>query len=77
MGKRLDQCGQERDDFKRREIESKVVFERNGTKFTIKESDPYLPIKEKQDKHFPAIAQLDYNNWLVAINEISPSGTQY
>jgi len=72
MGKRLDQCGQERDDFeqKLRQIESKVVFERNGTKFTIKESDPYLPIKEKQDKHFPSIDKLDYNNWLVAFNEI-------
>ena len=55
----------------------KGVFERNGTKFTIKESDPYLPIKEKQDKHFPAIDQLDYNNWLVAINEISSGRTEY
>jgi len=48
----------------------KGVFERNGTKFTIKESDPYFPIKGEQNKHFPAIDQLDYNNWLVAINEI-------
>ncbi len=55
---------------------AKGVFERNGTKFTIKESDPYVPIKEKQDKHFPAIGQLDYNNWLVAINEI-PGRVEY
>ena len=72
MGKRLDQCGQERDDFeqKLRQIESKVVLERNGTRFTIKESEPYLPIKGKQNRHFPAIDKLDYNNWLVAVNEI-------
>jgi len=49
---------------------AKDVFERNGTKFTIKESEPYLPIKEEQDRHFPAIDKLDYNNWLVAVNEI-------
>jgi hypothetical protein len=55
---------------------AKGVFERNGTKFTIKESDPCGgAIKSKQDKHFPAIDQLDYNNWLVAVNEIL--NTQY
>jgi len=78
MGKRLDQCGQERDDFKLREIESKVVFERNGTKFTIKESVPCGGvIKKKQDKHFPSIDKLDYNNWLVAVNQIFSFGIQY
>jgi hypothetical protein len=43
----------------------------------IKDSAPYMPIKEKQDKHFPAIDQLDYNNWLVAINEISSDSVEY
>jgi hypothetical protein len=33
-------------------------------------SDPYEPIKGKQDIHFPTIDKLDYNNYLVAINEI-------
>jgi len=42
----------------------------------IKDSAPYMPIKGKQDKHFPKIDQLDYNNWLVAVNEL-PSSSQY
>ncbi len=55
----------------------KVFFKLNGTNFTIKESDPCGgAIKAKQDKHFPAIGQLDYNNWLVAVNEI-PGDIQY
>jgi hypothetical protein len=55
----------------------KGIFERNGTKFTIKESDPCGgAIKKKQNKHFPAIDQLDYNNWLVAVNEI-PTRVEY
>ena len=29
-----------------------------------------MPIKYKQDRHFPIIEKLDYNNYLVAINEI-------
>ena len=34
-------------------------------------SDPYEPIDDrKQDKHFPTIDKLDYENYLVAINEI-------
>ena len=58
-------------------LDIKGIFERNGTKFTIKESDPCGgSIKEKQDKHFPPIGQLDYNNWLVAINEI-PGRVEY
>ncbi len=47
----------------------KCVFERQGVKFTIKESDPYLPIKGKQDRYFPA-GKLDYNNYLLAVNEL-------
>ena len=45
----------------------KGVFERQGTRFTIKESEPYLPIKGKQDRHFPAIDKLDYNNHLATV----------
>ena len=33
-------------------------------------SDPYMPINEKQDRHFPTIDKLDYRNYLVAINEV-------
>ena len=33
-------------------------------------SEPFLPIQCQQDRHFPAIDKLDYNNHLVAINEI-------
>ncbi len=29
-----------------------------------------MPIKDKQDRHFPAIEKLDYQNYLVAVNEI-------
>ena len=32
---------------------------------------PYLPLEgRKQDRHFPAIDKLDYENYLVALNEI-------
>ena len=31
---------------------------------------------EKQDRHFPAIDKLDYNNYLVAVNEL-PGTVQY
>ncbi len=55
---------------------AKGIITRQGIKFMIKDSDPYLPIKGKQDKHFPPIDQLDYNNWLVAINYI-PSNFEY
>ena len=45
--------------------------------FTWRYSDPYMPIQgHQQDKHFPAIDNLDYNNYLVAINE-KPGYTQY
>ncbi len=32
-------------------------------------SDPYLPIKRQQDRHFPTLEKLNYNNYLVAIIE--------
>ncbi len=32
-------------------------------------SDPYEPIQGQQDRHFPAIDKLSYNNYLVAVNE--------
>jgi hypothetical protein len=41
---------------------TKVVFERQGIKFTIRESSPYAPIKDRQDRHFPAIEKLNFNN---------------
>ena len=34
-----------------------------------KYSDPYMPLQDQQDRHFPAIDKLDYENYLVAINE--------
>ena len=33
-------------------------------------AEPYVPIKWQQNRHFPAVDKLDYNNYLVAINEI-------
>ena len=30
-------------------------------------SEPFLPIKGQQDRHFPAIDNLDYENYFVAI----------
>ena len=41
-----------------------------GIKFMIKYSDPYVPLQDrKQDRHFPAIDKLSYNNNLVSIEE--------
>ena len=35
-------------------------------------SDPYAPIRIiGQDRHFPAIEKLDFDNYLVAVNEIA------
>ncbi len=31
-------------------------------------SDPTGPIKNRQERHFPAIEKLSYDNYLVAIN---------
>ena len=36
-------------------------------------SEPYVPIMSQQDRHFPAIDKLDYENYLFAINEIHNS----
>ena len=33
-------------------------------------SDPYKPIDEQQDRHFPAIEKLDYNNYLVNVKTL-------
>ena len=34
-------------------------------------SDPYIPLEgQKQDRHFPAIEKLSYDNYIVAVNEI-------
>ncbi len=33
-------------------------------------SQPYLPIQRQQNRHFPSIEKLDYNNYLVAVNEL-------
>jgi len=38
--------------------------------FSWKYSDPYEPLNgRQQDRHFPANDKLDYDNYLVAINE--------
>ena len=40
-------------------------------------SEPYMPIRPgKQNRHFPAIEKLNYNNELVALNEI-PEDVEY
>ncbi len=36
-----------------------------------KYSELYAPINDQQDRHFPKIDKLDYENYLVAINEIT------
>ncbi len=37
--------------------------------FIFRYSDPCAPIRKKQDRHFPAIDKLDYDNYLVAVNK--------
>ena len=37
---------------------------------------PYMPIQGQQDRHFPAADKLDYDNYLVAINE-TPNDVGY
>ena len=44
--------------------------------FKYRLSDPDLPIISQQDRHFPAIEKLDYDNYLVALNEL-PRDAQY
>jgi hypothetical protein len=34
-----------------------------------KETEPYMPIEGKQDRHLPAIDKLDYNNYIVSLLE--------
>ncbi len=38
--------------------------------FTWRYSEACMPILQKQEIHFPAIDKLDFNNYLVALNEI-------
>ena len=41
-------------------------------------SEPCAPIEYEQERHFPAIEQLSYDNYLVAVNELSPfRGVKY
>jgi hypothetical protein len=39
-------------------------------KFTYRLADPYLPVEKEQDRHFPAIDKLNYDNYLISINQI-------
>ena len=48
----------------------RCILEYQFPKSMFRYSDPYMPIQKQQDRHFPAIEKLDYNNCLVAINEI-------
>ena len=34
-------------------------------------SDPYMPLQGTQDRHFPAIENLDYDNYIVALDQCS------
>ena len=44
-----------------------------ANKFAYRLSDPYEPIEEEQDRHFPAIEQLSYDKYLVAVNKLFPA----
>jgi hypothetical protein len=46
---------------------AKHVVQVQAKKFAYRLSYPYCPLKEKQDRHFPAIDKLNYNNYLVAV----------
>ena len=37
--------------------------------FCYRYSSPCKPIKSQQDRHFPAIEKLDFNNFVVAVSE--------
>ncbi len=41
--------------------------------FIFRYSEPYLPLWGVQDRHFPAIEKLDYNNYLVTVNKLHRS----
>ncbi len=38
--------------------------------FSYRYSDPTSPIEEEQDRHFPSITKLSYDNYLVAVNQL-------
>jgi hypothetical protein len=40
-------------------------------------SSPYVPISEAQDRHFPAIDKLDYNNYMVGIEDSKDDYSEY
>ncbi len=37
--------------------------------FSFRYSEPYALIEKKQDRHFPVIKKLNYNNYLAAVSE--------
>ena len=37
--------------------------------FTYRLADPDMPLEGTQDRHFPAVEKLSYDNYLVAVNE--------
>ena len=53
----------------------KGVVAKQGTRFMFRDSDPYGgQIMGKQDRHFPAVDKLHYDNYLVAVKELGISG---
>ncbi len=42
----------------------------------IKDSDTYFVSKGTQDRHFPALDKLSYDNYLVAVNKL-PDSNEY
>ena len=48
---------------------AKDVVTVRGKKLIYRFSDCYLPIKGQQDRHFPPVEKLDYENYLVAVLE--------
>ncbi len=44
--------------------------------FRFRYSEPCAQIRAQQDRHFPGIDKLSYDNYLVAVNEI-PGSNQY
>ena len=48
----------------------RCILEYKFPVFRWRYSEPYLPIQGKQERHFPAIEKLNYNNYLVAYNEL-------
>ena len=55
----------------------KGVVAKQGSKFMFRDSDPCGgQIKQKQNRHFPAVDKLHYDNYLVGVNEI-PNRFEY